>query len=138
MQTGKARQFSATTSKRLPLVHLNNDETVEQAAFKAAVRGERSPDTLAIRYAICGKDSAERLTLADLAEGIINLKNNPTALSEWANFILATGETSRVRGREPDYWDSLLSGIWQLALGTRPRNTVVALAYAVRARNNVT
>lgn len=118
-----------------PLVEIESDPAIKEATFRATVRGERSVKELAAANTR-GVD-VQGFSPADVAEGIINLKHDPSALSEWANFILATSDGTRVRGADADYWDRLLSGIWELALGSGANVPIVALAYAIRARQSL-
>ncbi len=132
-------QFSPKKAKRIaapPLVAIENNPPIVEASFRAAVRGEQPVKEIPVHTGL-REARQQSLCPADVAEGIINLKNDPLALSEWAIFILATGDASKVRGAESDYWDRLLSGIWEIALGSRPSDPVVALAYAIRARQSL-
>ena len=139
MNMSSQRQFDPKNSTRIPASALAPIErAVEAIAFRAAVRGERSSKGLPASGVPADKrEDMHRLHPADVAEGIINLRNDPTALSDWANFILATSDKGDVRGADCDYWDRLLSGIWEIALGNSPKDPLIALAYAVRARQNL-
>lgn len=133
-------QFCPKKAKPIPtpaLVQIESDPAMREARFRAAVRGERPVKELVTTCVSAREDCVQGFCPADVAEGIINLKHDPLALSEWANFILATSDRTRVRGVESDYWDRLLSGVWEIALGSRPKVPVVALAYAIRARQSV-
>ena len=125
------------SSQPTPLPEL--EAAVEGAALRAMVRGER-PVANAIQLAAGVKSAGDlrngavTLSAADLAEGIMNLKNDPGALAEWASFILAAGDRFAFSDSEPEYWEHFLTCIWEIAFGASLGNSALALASAVRSR----
>jgi hypothetical protein len=106
-------------------------QAIDVSALRAAVRGERPLEGLA---AARNGRAALSVCAADLAEGIVNLQNDPAALSEWASFILAVSESFVLEDQLSDRCDRLLSCIWDLAFGAHRRDPAIALARAVRGR----
>ena len=109
----------------------------EAASLRAVVRGELPiTNGMAARILAAG-GTVERISLsvsaADLAEGIINLKDNHYALSEWASFVLVTSDVFDVDDEHICYWDRLSKCVWELAFGAPLRNTALSLANTVRA-----
>ena len=114
------------------------DAATEIATFRAVVRGELPiANEMAARVLATGGDVQSVclcVSAADLAEGIINLKDNRHALAEWASFILVTSDAFEVDDEHIGYWDRLSKCIWELAFGAPLREPALTLANAVRAR----
>ena len=110
----------------------------EIATFRAVVRGELPiANEMAARVLAAGGDVQSVclcVSAADLAEGIINLKDNRHALAEWASFILVTSDAFEVDDEHLCYWDRLSKCIWELAFGASLRQPALTLAHTVRAR----
>ena len=110
----------------------------EVAIFRAVVRGELPiANEMAARVLAAGGDLQPVslcVSAADLAEGILNLKDNRHALAEWASFILVTSDAFEVDDEHLCYWYRLTKCIWELAFGAPLREPAVTLANAVRAR----
>jgi hypothetical protein len=109
----------------------------DAAILKAVVRGERAVEdlkttriwlnarrgfTVPASHAVCA---------ADLAEGIVNLKDDPVALEELASAIVAV---SGLLALEDEHADRLISRVWDLALGVPLAESTIRLANAVRSR----
>ena len=123
-------------STPLPLQFGN--AVTEIANFRAVVRGELPiANDMTARVLAAGgavQPVSFSVSAADLAEGIINLKDNRHALAEWASFILVTSDAFAVDDEHLGYWDRLSKCIWELAFGAPLREPTLALANAVRAR----
>lgn len=104
--------------------------TIEGSLLRAVVRGE-----LPLEH-FNGQSEERPLAVcaADLAEGILNLKNDPAALTEWAGFILTASEFFKLEDELSEFWDRLLCCIWDLSFGGRLSIPAVTLAAAVRNR----
>lgn len=120
-------------------------QAIEGAIVRAILRGEQSVEALkqtTIRISAqrvyrdigTAADVFLSVTSADLAEGLLNLKNDTAALSDWARFILITSEHLSLADRHTDYCDRLLSAIWDLAFGAPVDETAIRLAQSVRSR----
>lgn len=107
----------------------------EAAVLKAVVRGERAVEDLkATRIWINARQGAcanHTVCGADLAEGIVTLKDDPVALEELANAIVAV---SGLLALEDEHSDRLISRVWDLALGAPLAESTIRLADAVRRR----
>ena len=110
----------------------------ELASLRAVVRGELPiAGDMAARVLASGGDLQPIslcVSAADLAEGIINLKDNRHALAEWASFILVTSDAFEVDDEHIGYWDRMSKCIWELAFGAPLRQPALTLANTVRAR----
>jgi len=111
---------------------------VEVTSLRAVVRGELPiANGMAARILAAGgavQPISLNVSAADLAEGIINLKDDHHALSEWASFILVTSDAFEVDDDHICYWDRLSKCVWELAFGAPLRDTALSLANTVRAR----
>jgi len=110
----------------------------EVVTLRAIVRGEMPIATdMAARVLAAGgavQPISLNISAADIAEGIINLKDNQHALAEWASFILVISDAFEVDDEHIGYWDRLSKYIWELAFGAPLREPALALANNVRAR----
>lgn len=70
----------------------------------------------------------------DLAEGMLNLKSDAAALSEWASFVLVMSELFAFSDDEAEYCDRLIAAIWDIAFGKPLTGTAIRLAATVRSR----
>ena len=112
---------------------------VDAAILKAVVRGERAVEDLkttrlwinARRTEGADDPVPHAVCSSDLAEGIVNLKDDPLALEELANAIVAV---SGLLSFEDEHADRLISCVWDLALGGHLEDSTIALADAVRNR----
>lgn len=114
----------------------------EAATLKAVVRGERAvEDIKATRIWISARQAegsappgrvSHMVCSADLAEGIVNLKDDPVALEELANAIVAI---SGLLSFDDEHSDRLISCVWSLAMGEPLREPTIRLANAVRNRS---
>jgi hypothetical protein len=142
MDMGVTQQNDPCKSRWAYLLGQLGGDNDEHAALRAVVRGERPLDS--IITTIAEAPAVERvrpprvsLCAADLAEGIMNLKNDPAALSEWAGFILATFELFAFEDEQSGCWDRLFSWIWSLAFGARLGNPEFAFASAIRQQRHL-
>jgi len=116
-----------------PLSAIAGAQTLENEMVRAAVRGELPLS--ALKHNNEGRPvSPLAVSETDLAEGILNLKNDQAALAEWANFILTASELFKLEDGVSDFWDRLLGCIWELSFGHRLSIAAVTLASAVRNR----
>lgn len=142
MDMNETRPYEPARSRWAHLLGQLGGERDEHSSLRAVVRGEqplgRIFDTIAQAPAV------ERITTphvsvsaADLAEGIMNLKDDPAALSEWAGFILATCDLFELEDENCEYWDRLLACVWELALGAALGGASISMASAVRNRHGL-
>lgn len=109
----------------------------DAAILKAVVRGERAVDDLKTTRLWINARRREGVVLshalcaADLAEGIVNLENDPVALEELANAIVAV---SGLLAFDDEHADRLIARVWDLALGKPLAESTIRLAHAVRNR----
>jgi hypothetical protein len=105
----------------------------DAAILKAVVRGERAVEDLKTTHlwidARRGAPASHAVCSADLAEGIVNLKDDPVALEELASAIVAV---SGLLALEDEHADRLISRVWDLALGAPLAESTIRLARAVR------
>lgn len=116
-----------------PLSAIAGAQTLENEMVRAVVRGELPLSALKHNNE---ERAASPLAVSetDLAEGILNLKDDQAALTEWANFVLTASELFKLEDGVSDYWDRLLSCIWELSFGQRLSIAALTLACAVRNR----
>jgi len=122
-------------STPLPLQFGN--AVTEVATFRAVVRGELPIAGEMAAHVLAGGGNAPSsvpVSSADLAEGILNLKDDRHALAEWASFILVISDAFEVDDEYLCYWDRLSKCIWELAFGAPLRQPALTLANTVRAR----
>lgn len=118
---------------------LNDTQSIEAATLKAIVRGERAVKDatrlwISVRQSGGTTDSdhlSQAVCASDLAEGIVKLKDDPVALEELANAIVAV---SGLLSFEDELSDRLISCVWNLALGEPIGERTIRLANAVRSR----
>lgn len=131
---GNTVRLFAYQSKPVGAMCSSNDATL-----LAVVRGERPladlPQTTFVTRHVTGIACGPvPVSASDLAEGIVNLKHDPAALADWANFVLSASDCFAVDDDAREYWDRLIARVWELAFGARLATRTLALAFAVRAR----
>lgn len=125
------------------LSSFDTGEAQEAATLRAIVRGEQPLEALKgtsvtinashIEWPAAGyRNGSIALTAADLAEGMLRLKNNPDALGEWASFILVASDHFVFEDRHTGDCDRLLSFIWKLAFGVALGDPAIRFAASVR------
>lgn len=113
----------------------SDTQVIEDTTLKAIVRGERAvEDIKATRIWINaqqheGSPVSHVVCAADLAEGIANLRDDPVALEELANAIVAVSALLAVKDEQSD---RMMSCVWSLAMGEPLEEQTIALANAVR------
>jgi hypothetical protein len=119
-------------------MHFDGDPcSVPQDAvvLKGVVRGERAVEELKTTRiwvnARQGGAASHAVCAADLAEGIVALKDDPTALEELASAIVAV---SGLLSLEDEHSDRLISHVWDLAMGMPLAESTIRIANAVRNR----
>jgi|GEM_PF-1489686 len=129
---------SATPLVSPTLQQFVSSQTIE--AVQAVLRGECSvADAKGIQAHSLASTWADlhraglSLSASDLADGILNLKDDAAALADWASFIVVLSEGLSIE-QDADYSDRLLSAIWDLAFGRPLSASAVRLASALRAR----
>lgn len=108
----------------------------DAATLKAVVRGERAVEDLkTTRLWINARHTdgaaAHPVCAADLAEGIVSLKDDPVALEELANAIVAI---SGLLSFQDEQSERLISCVWDLSLGAPLETPTIWLANAIRDR----
>jgi hypothetical protein len=108
----------------------------EAAALKAVVRGERAVEDFDAKelWTSARHTASHAVCAADLAEGIVNLKDDPVALEELANAIVAI---SGLLCLEDEQSDRLIAHVWDLSLGQPLTTPTIWLANAIRNRKPV-
>lgn len=142
MDSGGHEQFSLGNTVRLfayQSKRVRHQRPVGDERVNAIVRGERPlgdlADTTFVSRTLTGHERGSLVVSAsDLAAGIINLKDDPAVLADWANFVLSASDCFEIEDETPDYWDRLIGCVWELAFGARLNVRTLALALAVRAR----
>lgn len=130
---------SATVAQQLNALYGQVDKRRSAAIIRAVVRGERPVGDLA-GAGLSGADAAacaEKCAglpaqSADLAEGIMNLKGDREALSEWACFVVNAAEFFDYADQDIQCSQRLLSYIWQIPFGSGLSNRAITLATMVR------
>lgn len=109
------------------------------AVIRAVVRGERPVSDLAGAGLSENDPAGFAETLAglpmwssDLAEGIMRLKGDLAALSEWARFVVSAAEFFDYASQDLECCRRLLSYIWQIPYGSGLPARAVTLATVVR------
>ncbi|GAA0587503.1 hypothetical protein [Rhizomicrobium electricum] len=108
-------------------------ESVEAAVMQAMVRGEQLAEVLPPTCVSEGAPVLLSISSRDLALGLLNLKDDPLALADWAGFVLMmTDHLKFDRPSEPS--DRLLTAVWQLAFGVPVSPGMIRLAESVVSR----
>jgi hypothetical protein len=108
-------------------------ESVEAVIVQAIMRGEQLTDELPHFSIADGAPVFLSISSRDLAKGLLNLKDDPPALADWAGFILIMSEHLKF-DRPGEHSDRLLAAIWQLAFGAPVSGAMIRLAESVVSR----
>lgn len=117
-------------------------EAIEAAIVKAVVRGEQPVGALkqttvhiSARGLVRTFGSPAELFVSikpcDLAAGLLALKSDPSALAEWARFIVVTSDSIACEDRHTAYCDRLFHAIWDLAFGAPVGAAMIHLARTI-------
>lgn len=132
--------YEPSDQSATPTASLSDAVSVTDAAtLKAVVRGERAVEDLKATRIWSNAHHAEEainsathpVCAADLAEGIVSLKDDPVALEELANAIVAI---SGLLSFQDEQSERLISCVWDLSLGVPLEIPTVWLANAIRDR----
>lgn len=109
------------------------------ALVRAVLRGERPVSNLAgtgispSDPASCaGKFAGLPVCSADLAEGLLNLKTDPAALTDWALFVLRAADLFDYAGHDVPGCKKLMIYIWQIAYGHGLSQRAITMATMLR------
>lgn len=131
-RAGSYAQIPVGASKPTPACRY-----ADMALVRAAVRGECRPadlQTAGIRLGRYGVKTAAHvistlsLGAADLASGILTLRNDPLILSDWASFIVMASDCFRFDDASADYAEHLIAAAWDIAFSGTPDMPTLRLA----------
>lgn len=108
-------------------------ESVEAAVMQAMVRGEQLAAVLPPISDTGGTPALLSISPRDLAQGLLNLRDDPSALADWAGFVLVMTENLKF-DRPSEQSDRLLAAVWQLAFGAPLSPAMIRLAESVVSR----
>jgi hypothetical protein len=111
-------------------------ESVETVVLQAIMRGEQPTEVLPQFSVAAGAPVFLSISSRDLAAGLLNLKDDPLALADWAGFILIMSEHLKF-DRPGEHSDRLLAAVWQLAFGAPVSGAMIRLAESVVSRFSV-
>jgi len=142
---GPCARSNHNTDAMLPLSAIGSAQTLETETLRAIVRGEMrlanfksagvAVHARRIEATFSGlKISPLVVSAADLAEGILNLHNDPASLAEWASFILVMSELFAFAADESDYCDRLIAFTWDIAFGKPLADSAIRFATTARSR----
>ncbi|GAA0547261.1 hypothetical protein FHS83_000848 [Rhizomicrobium palustre] len=116
---------------------------IDSSVLRAMVRGELPVHELSvasIRIGTFGANTANtkllslRVSTADLAEGLMNVKDDEAKLTDWASFILVAADLFAFEDENADCGHRLLACIWDLAFGAPISPAAMRLADVARGR----
>ena len=115
-------------------------ETKQSAVLvRAVLRGERLARDLPVVGINPADPMASMARLAglpvsstDLAQGILNLKGNAAALSDWAAFVLRAAELFEYASSDLQGCERLMNYVWQIAYGNGLSPRAITLATMLR------